>query len=638
MRGVIARWALLTVIVGSAHAAGCSDPAARVQLVPIRPIADGTCGRPAGATELRVIAYARTGEIVRAVPLDGTLEIADFPADTEQLGVEVRIGGGQVGAAGKTAPLVFGELASGTTLPVFMAPPDGFCPTGAMIEARTAPLVARAGDGVLIVGGLGADGRPLATAERYDPATATFTSVPVPAVLGENGFVGASLTPLPDGRVVVSGGPQPVATIYDPETHAFADSVLIEGRAFHVAIATGEREVLLAGGCSAVEAGACSGVVRLSSKFYDATDANTVRERVPGPALRAGRLGARIFELGVQRDGRPTYVAAGGLPPANGMPALDAADRFALGDLDATAIFGSRAQAVALDGGAVLTAFAPDGDPADGTASVLPAEGGNARVIARAPDVAGARLVTLEDGRVLGIGDAVVRYDPMLDAWDAIAPAGDGPGPTTAPVLHRLDDGSVLVLGGTQGGAPVAQAWIYRPSLIGPATGALTVVPTGVARANVLTPSDPATVTRGADWVLAAGGADLARALVGGPRMRAGTLRVVARVRAGGIALVAQQVAPGRATVGELAPGMPARIRVLEAGEPGTSCGGATVAPFDPAVAATLELVIEDERAQLRRDGVVVVSCDVRGDRGAWGVAALGAGAEVAVDTVTVGR
>ncbi len=638
---VTARRALLTVML-----AGCGDPAARVTLEPVRPFADDACGRPAGATELRVIAYSTRGEIVRAVSLDGALDIADFPSDTEQLGVEVRIGGGEVAAAGKTARLDFGALADGAVIPVFMAPPNGYCRTGTLRNARIAPLVARAGDGVLIVGGVDATGSPLATAERYDAATGAFTEVAVPTVLGETGFVGATLTALADGRVVLSGGPQPVATIYDPETHAFGESVLIEGRAFHASIATGEHAVLLAGGCSSVAAGACSGVVRLSSRSYEATATNTLRERLPGPALRVGRLGATLFDLGIQRDGSHAYLAAGGRPPANGMPAADAADRFVIDGSDATAIFGSHAQAAALDGGAVLTAFADDADPGDGAASVFAPEATVARAIGPAPDLAGMRMVTLEDGHVLAMGGEpssdVIRYDPTSNSWAREAPAGDPSPAVFAPVLHRLDDGSVLVLGGTTGGAASTAAWIYRPSLVGATTGSLSVVPVGISRAGVLTPSDPATVSRGPDWVLRADGSELARALVGGPRLDDGSIRVVARVRAGGIGLVARQRGPGSAIVGELVPGMAARVVVYDAGEARELCRGPIVAAFDPPVAATLELVIDGDRAQLRRDGIGLVACAVErraeGERGAWGVAAVGAGAEVAIDTVTVAR
>ncbi|MBA3392417.1 MAG: hypothetical protein H0T89_07220, partial [Deltaproteobacteria bacterium] len=117
---------------------------------------------------------------------------------------------------------------------------------------------------------------------------------------------------------------------------------------------------------------------------------------------------------------------------------------------------------------------------------------------------------------------------------------------------------------------------------------------------------------------------------------------VVARIRAGGIGLVARQRGPGSAVIGELVPGVAARVVVLDAGEARVVCSGPVVAAFDTVIAATLELVIDDGRAELRRDGISLVACAVDqpagGERGAWGVAAVGAGAEVAIDTVTVAR
>lgn len=613
--------------------AACGDGPARVRLVPVRPVAGGPCGdaRPK-PTELVVIAYARSGEVLRSVPVDSAVPVGDFPADTEQIGVEARLAGMPI-AIGKTAPIAFDELPGGAAIPIFMAPPDGFCALGDMRAARRAPLVARAGDGVLIVGGFDTAGNPLASAERYDPATGTFVDVAVPAILGESGFLGATLTPLPDGRVVLAGGPQPVATIYNPTTHAFGESVLIEGRAFHAALATEGTELLLIGGCSAIQAGGCAGVVRLGSKLYGATDADTLRELRPSTTLRVGRVGAAVFDIGVQLDGKRAFVIAGGLPPPSGQPAPDAADVFSLGASDAAAIFGSRFSAAALDGGAVLTAFAPDGDAADGSARVFPPLI-DARAVARAPDLAGVRLATLENGRVIGIGGEptgdVVRYDPMTDAWERV----DADGPiTSAPVVHRLEDGSMLVLGGV----PVTnQAFVYRPPLLGPASGAVTVVPIGPARANVLTPVDPSTVTRGADWVLATGGEPLARALVGGPRMANGSLRLVASVEAGGVGIVAQQTGPGRALIAEVVPGARARLKLLDGGTETTLCSGDTVEPFGE----TVELVLDfaDDTARLRRDGAELVECDVVGVAGAWGVAAIGVGARVAVETISLVR
>lgn len=622
-RMVIARWAL-----GACLLVACGEDAARVRLVPVRPVAGGPCGadRPR-PSELVVIAYARSGEVLRTVPVDDAVPIGDFPSDTEQLGVEARLAGTPI-AIGKTAPLAFADLADGATLPIFMAPPDGFCPLGDMRAARRAPLVARAGDGVLIVGGVDDAGNPLASAERYEPATGTFQSVTVPAILGESGFLGATLTPLPDGRVVLAGGPQPVATIYNPATHAFGESVLIEARAFHVAVATGGNEILLLGGCSAIANGACSGIVRLGSKIYEATSADTLRERQPSTTLRAGRIGATLVDIGIRADGKRAFVMAGGLP---GQLAPDAADTFAIGDTDATAIAGSHFSAAALDGGGVLTAFAPDSEAPDGTASVLPALA-DARAIASAPAVRGVRLAALENGRVVGIGgDAlggVLRYDPTIDAWERQGASGPV---TDAPVLHRLDDGSVLVLGGK----PVTnQAFVFRPPLLGASSGSVTVVPIGPARANTLTAADPATVTRGTKWVLSANGAQLARALVGGPRMTTGTLRLVASVEAGGVGVIAHDTGPGRALLASLVPGEPARIVAAD----GTACTGDVVAPFDPETPATILLEVSDETATLSRDGTALVSCRVGAEAGAWGVAAVGADARVAVETISLVR
>lgn len=643
------RWPALLAI-----AAACSDPAARVALVPV---GDGACGRPAGAQGLIVTAYAASGERTRAVAIDELVDIADFPADTEQLAVEVIAGGGAIAAAGKTAPLAFADLPDGAEIPIAMAPLDDFCPTGPLTEPRAAPLVARAGDGVLVVGGLGPGGAPLTTAERYDPATGAFLPVAVPAVLGENGFVGAALTELPDGRVVVSGGPQPVITVYDPATQAFGASVLIESRAFHAAIALDDRRVLLAGGCSDVAAGACSGVERKSSRIYD-VDAPS--EAVPGPTLVAGRIGATLFDLGVQRGGGRAYLAAGGTP-ATGAADPSAADRLIL-DGDTAAVAGTHAQAAALAGGGVLTAFAADAAPADGAAAVVPPAGtdrpggpvagdlaGPAVAVARAPDLSGVRLVALEDGTVAGFGGGaaadVVRYDPTRDRWDRLArPLADTRPPAlTAPGAIRLADGSVLVLGGRAAGVAVAGAYRYRPSLLGASTGAVTVVPASASGGATLVPADPARVDRGAGWQLRAPPGELARAVVGGPRMATGRVRAVVRVASGGVALIAQQLAPGQAVVASLVPGAPARIARLEAGGERALCSGGVIAAFDPAANATVELAIGDARVELRRDGVVVAGCDL-GEaprtRGSWGVAAAGSDAagEVAVETVTVAR
>jgi hypothetical protein len=134
-----------------------------------------------------------------------------------------------------------------------------------------------------------------------------------------------------------------------------------------------------------------------------------------------------------------------------------------------------------------------------------------------------------------------------------------------------------------------------------------------------------------------AGPGELARALVGGPRLATGSVRAVVRVRAGGVALVAQQQAAGQAIVGELVPGAPARIVRIAGEEVRALCTGTSVLDFDPAAPAILSLSIEGGRAVLVRDDATLAACALDGSaRGAWGVAALGG--EVVVDTVRVAR
>ncbi len=628
MWAVIARCALLALVLGT----GCGDTPAHVRLAPVPlPV---SCGRPSNATGIRITAYTASGEITRAVGLTESVDLADFPATTEQLGAEVVVGGGIAGAIGKTAPMAFDELDEGATIPIVMIPPDGFCETaGFLTVARRGPLVARAGEGVLIVGGRDAAGNWLGSAEYYDPSTSTFSPVEVSDVLGASGFSGASLASLPDGRVAVSGGPQPVITIFDPVTRKFGESVLIKSRAFHTSIALGGDQLLLAGGCMDVANGACSGLMLNSSQIYDARQ---VADGTQGPTLRISRIGATPIELGVLDDGQRWYVIAGGTAP----PSADPTGADLISSADSVAVTGVHAQVAALDGGAVLSAFAADAEPTSQAASILAPGATTARATALATPLTGARLIALEDGRVAGFGGdpdgKVVLYDPTIDRWQPSKPPadGNGPGELAAPSLVRLADGSVLVF---DGATASKTAHLYRPSLVGPNAGSITVVPGETL--TVLTAPDPDTVVRSSSWELVASG-ELARALVGGPRMTTGSVRASVRVRIGGVALIAEQTGPGQLLVGELSEGANARIVRHAGGMTRVLCTGQQVAAFDPDLAVTPRLEIAGTTARLFRDAnEEVASCDVGTiERGAWGVAALGAGSRVAVDTVTVAR
>jgi len=409
----------------------------------------------------------------------------------------------------------------------------------------------------------------------------------------------------------------------------------IASRALHAAIATGADEVIVAGGCFGVADHECSGVPLHQVQRYHVSKTGPP-DTVGLPATNGQRVNAQLFDLGVQLDGQRRYLLAGGSDDPG-------ADRFALTSEPATALPGGHAQPVALDGGAVLTAFAADAATRDGRAAVYAPDAAAAQPIAPAPDLSGVRLIGLEDGRVVGFGGdpdgGVLTYDPTRDAWTTARPM-TRPGVMTAPALVRLADGAILVVGG----AVSPRAWLYRPSLVGPAAGTITAAPVSDTARGVLTPSDPATVLRTGDqlpaWILSSPGDALtARALVGGIRTATGSVRATVHVLAGGVALIAQQTAPGVALVAELAPGAPPRLVQLADGARRTICSGAALPAFDPALAVAVRLTIGDGDAQLAVDDRDVVSCALTATtRGAWGVAALGAGARVAVDSVIVAR
>lgn len=601
----------------------CGDPAARVTLVPVG------CPKPGGSNQIKVTAFAPGGERSQSIGPTDDATLNDFPADTEQLGVEVLVDNGAIGATGKSMPLVFDRLANGAAVPVQMGPLEGFCEVGGMAEARARPLVLRAGDGALVIGGAGASG-PLATAEYYDPATASFASVAVPeGLIDPQGVTGMAGATLPDGRVALLGGPAHALLVFDPRQRAFTiGPLLIASRAFHAAIATGADDVIVAGGCFDVEGEQCSGVALHQVQRYNVTRPGPP-DVVGLPSVASVRIGAQLFDLGVQLDGAHSYVLAGGTTPG--------ADRFRLSSEPGQALAGSGTQATVLDGGAVLAAFAPSGMPPSGAATVY--TDAAAEAIAAAPARAGTPLVTLEDGRVLAIdGDGVVTYEPARNAWRTAQPATLPAGLGT-PSAVRLGDGSVLVVGGTVS----PRAWLYRPSLVGPASGAVMALPTSEVSRGVLTAPDPRTVTRtGGDlpaWILATVGEAPARALAGGPRMATGSVRALVHVLAGGAALIAQEVGPGEAVRAEFAPDQAPRLVQYAAGGSRVVCSGDAAVAFDPALAVSLRLAITGGTATVTVDDREVLRCALTAAaRGAWGVAAIGAGARVAVDSVAVAR
>jgi hypothetical protein len=611
----------------------CNQHAARVTLAPIALPSTDDCGNPAASTvAMKITAYTQAQELnFTADTLDG------LPAGTLQLGIELSAGGEPV-AIGKTAPIAeFADLADGTVLPIAMLPPNGFCHAGDMVAPRLHPAIARAGDGVLVVGGL--DGGSGAAAEYYDSSTATFVMVPVPGQFG-SALDGASLATLPDGRVAMSVGQG--ATVFDPVKLAFSPpSFLQDLRVDHASLALDDTRLLIAGGCATAAAACGSADLAWQTSVVYTVDADgRVSMPTAEPTLPAmsARFGGALFDPGPLEDGsRRVLLAAASSDPTSG-------DEIVIdGPLPATPVTGMYADATLLDGGAVLSAFALDGSAQTGADSIVPPDvpvPTSASPALFAPPLDGARLALAEDGTVVAIGDAMIgAFDPTTQVWTQITPAGDAPPPLPGPSLVRLPDGSVLVLGG--GAMPSATTWLYRPSLVGPNSQQVVALPSGTQ--GVLTPTSPGTTMLGSTLTLTAPADDLtARALVGGVRTATGTVSATVASGGGGVVLIAQQTAPGSLLDIQLVPGETPVIERRIAGEITPLCSSGSIAAADFAMGVAFTVTATTASAMLVKSQTTILSCDLSNDPGAgavgqWGIAATANGA-IQVSSVIVSR
>jgi hypothetical protein len=187
--------------------------------------------------------------------------------------------GGSITSGGLyTAPAtggVFHVLATSMVHPSEMATAtvsvvnSGFSPTGSMHTARSGHTATLLIDGrVLIVGG--AD----ATAELFDPTTATFS----PTGDMTTPRYGATATLLSNGKVLITGGFGPgtsmlprlnSAELYDPLTGTFsATGSMTDARILHTATVLNDGKVLIAGG---TRAGGGGGAAIASAELYDPT-------------------------------------------------------------------------------------------------------------------------------------------------------------------------------------------------------------------------------------------------------------------------------------------------------------------------------------------------------------------------------
>jgi hypothetical protein len=210
------------------------------------------------------------------------------------------------------------------------------------------------------------------------------------------------------------------------------------------------------------------------------------------------------------------------------------------------------------------------------------------------------------------------------------APALDG-----GHAAIRLDDGSVLVVGGRRGGTAQAEVWRFRPRLLGPFASSLSVVPGDDESDPPLAPLDPSLVTSTLPWRLRGAGMGLSHAIVGGPSGGPLRVEVTATVPGDGIALVLGHVDAAEMHRVILIPGMAASLERRAAGAVTRPCSGQMVPAAGPTV---ITLDARDGVVRVAMGGQVVLSCEVEAlPPGRVGVGALGAG-EVELVTIAVNR
>ena len=179
-------------------------------------------------------------------------------------------------------------------------------PPASMNFARSKHTATVLQDGrVLVAGGIGGGGTPVASAEIYDPAANTWT-VTGSLLMARSGQT-ASL--LQNGAVLIAGGDssgvaQSSLEIYDPTSGAFAFTVgaLSSPRESHAAAVLQDGRVLFVGGNNGKQQTAPTAVLATSDIYDPTTESVAV-----GPTLSTPRQGPSAT---AQLDGK-VFVAGG---------------------------------------------------------------------------------------------------------------------------------------------------------------------------------------------------------------------------------------------------------------------------------------------------------------------------------------
>jgi hypothetical protein len=178
-------------------------------------------------------------------------------------------------AGGATDGAPSHELASAF---VYDAATNNYTPTGAMTTPRQYMVAAPLPDGRVLVAGGFVGFSFLSSAEIFDPATGSFSSTGVGSMTVPR--AGAAAAPLPDGRVLIAGGFSlggallTSAEVFDPATATFSSvgiGPMASPRAYGAAAPLPDGRVLVAGGTLNASSTTASAEIYAATNTFSAT-------------------------------------------------------------------------------------------------------------------------------------------------------------------------------------------------------------------------------------------------------------------------------------------------------------------------------------------------------------------------------
>ena len=331
--------------------------------------------------------------------------------------------------------------------------------TADMATGRMDHIALKLTDGrVLVAGGI-ALGATTATAEIYDPATATWAST-APLATARHAAAGVVLG---DGRVLVVGGVTgndslASAEIFDPIAGTWtATGSLIESRIDHTATLLADGSVLVVGGSYAPFSFGCG--TRPSAELWNPSTGQWTATASVGGAF--GHTATRLSDGSV--------LVAGGIGRGfNGVFCVDnpvaQASIYHPGDATVTTADNMNeargyASATLLADGRVLVAGGVQSSLLASAELYDPQADAWTTTDSLSEPHVHHQAARLADGRILiADGTSAELYDPAAETWSA-APALRTP--RTQPTLTSLSSGGVVAAGGSTNAGPSAAVELY---------------------------------------------------------------------------------------------------------------------------------------------------------------------------------